>query len=258
LIEEAIDILDQLGETNLKATSMINLGYLYTQSGFFQRGEETFKRSLELAEQIENPRLIAYNQINLGLTYYRLGIYKKALELLERTLISCQEIQDTFAQATCQTYLGMTFEGNGDCKQAEKNYHSAWETLSQVGAPGYAMDARAGMARCALIEGDIERAKAFSDEVCEFLGEESSQGMEFPILAYLTCARIFERLEDQERRQQSIEDGYMVLMEHAKKINKHEWRKTYLEDIQEHKFLYGMKRKNIIKKETVNGCKKIN
>ena len=45
LIEESIEILDQLGEHNLKATSMINLGYIYTQSGFFQRGEETFKRS---------------------------------------------------------------------------------------------------------------------------------------------------------------------------------------------------------------------
>ena len=147
LIEESIEILDQLGETNLKATSMINMGYIYTQSGFFQLGEETFNRSLEISKQIENPRLIAYNQLNLGLTYYRLEEFEKARELLERTLIACQEIQDIFAEAACHSYLGMTFEGTGDCKQAGENYHRAWETLNQVGAPGYAMDARAGLAR---------------------------------------------------------------------------------------------------------------
>ena len=65
--------------------------------------------------------------------------------------------------------------------------------------------------------------------------------MEFPILAYLTCARIFEKLGDQERRQRSIEDGYQVLMERADKISNHEWRNTYLEDIPEHQFIYGMK-----------------
>jgi tetratricopeptide (TPR) repeat protein len=234
VIEESIEILDQLGEHNLKATSMINLGYIYTQSGLFQRGEETFKKSLELAEQLENPRLIAYNQLNLGLAYYRLEEYQVAQGLLERTLIACDEIEDNFAKGSCLTYLGLNFEGVKNYILAEGNYQKAWETLNQVGAPGFAMDARAGMARCALENDHLERAETYSNEVCGFLGEDSAQGMEFPILAYLTCARVYEKLGDQERRVQSIENGRQQLMERAQNISDPVWQKVYLEQIPEH------------------------
>jgi predicted ATPase/class 3 adenylate cyclase len=233
LIEESIEILDRLGEHNLKTTSMINLGYIYTQSGFYDRGENTFKRSLELAEELENPRLIAYNQLNLGLTYFRLGKYEKAHDYLERTLVACRDIHDTFALAACQSYLGLTFEGSGDYELAESRFCEAWESFNQIGAPGYAMDALSGMARCALETGHLEQAGKHSKEICTYLDENGSQGMEFPILAYLTCARVFEQTGDDERRWLSIEKGYEQLMERAEKISDPEWRKIYLEEVQE-------------------------
>jgi hypothetical protein len=55
--------------------------------------------------------------------------------------------------------------------------------------------------------------------------------MEFPILAYLTCARVFEKAGDQERRQRSIEDGYKQLMVRAEKISDSKWRKVYLMEV---------------------------
>jgi tetratricopeptide (TPR) repeat protein len=240
LIEESIEILDRLGEHNNKAISMINLGYIYTQSGYYDRGEYSFKRSLELAEALENPRLIAYNQLNLGLTYFRLGKYEKGRNYLERTLVACRNIHDTFALAACQSYLGLTFEGSGDYELAESRFCEAWESFNQIGAPGYAMDALSGMARCALETGRLEQAGKHSLEICSYLDENGSQGMEFPILAYLTCARIFEQTGDDERRRQSIEKGYQQLMERAEKISDPEWKKTYLEQVSEHRTIREM------------------
>jgi class 3 adenylate cyclase/predicted ATPase len=233
LIEETIEILDRLGEHNLKATGMINLGYIYTQSGFFEQGESIFKRSLKLAEALENPRLIAYNQLNLGLTYYRLGNYKHGRDYLERTLVACKEINDAFALAACHNYMGMTFEGSDDLDTAEKNFETAWETFNQIGASGYAMDALSGLARCALETGKLDQARKNSIEICTYLEENGSQGMEFPTLSYLTCAKVFEGTGDEERRRDSIEKGYQQLIERAEKISDPVWKRTYLKEVSE-------------------------
>lgn len=233
LIEESIEILDRLGEHNLKATSMINLGYIYTQSGFYQRGENTFKRSLKLAERLENPRLIAYNQLNLGLTYFRLVKFELAREYLERTLIACKEIKDTFALSACHAYFGLNYEGSGDLEAAKVNFETAWEIFTQIGAAGYAMDALTGMARCALEVGQLDQARKHALEICHYLEENGSQGMEFPTMAYLTCGRIFEQTGDEERRRESIEKGCQQLMERAEKISDSDWRKIYLEEVPE-------------------------
>ncbi|MBE9475244.1 MAG: tetratricopeptide repeat protein, partial [Chloroflexi bacterium] len=246
LIEESVAILDRIGEHNIKATSMINLGYIYTQSGFYDRGENTFKRSLELAEALENPRLINYNQLNLGLTYFRLGKYQKARDFLERTLVTCREINDTFALAACQSYLGLTFEGSGDYVSADKNYNVAWETFKQIGAPGYAMDALSGMARCEIEVGQLDKARKHAQEIWDYLEEHGPQGLEFPILTFLTCANVFEQIGDEERRQESIKYGYQQMMERADKISDPEWRETFLESFPENQAIKMMSDNNLV------------
>ena len=233
LIEESIQILDRLGEHNLKATGMINLGYIYTQSGFFQRGVDTFINSLEIANAIENPRLVAYNQLHLGLAYYRLGEHLDARRWLEEAQVACREINDALALAACHTYQGLNFEAAGQCDMAQSCFQEAYESFQQVGAPGYAVDALGGIARCALEAGDPEQARVHSDKICAYLEGYGSQGMEFPILAYLTCARICEKQGDQERRQQIIANGHEQLMKRAEKISDPEWKNVFLEQLPE-------------------------
>ncbi|MCJ7661095.1 MAG: AAA family ATPase [Anaerolineales bacterium] len=234
LIEESVQILDRLGDRNMKATSMINLGYIYTQSGYFQRGVDTFNSSLEIAKAIENPRLVAYNQLNMGLAYYRLGDHENSYQCLAAAQINLGEINDTFAKATCQTYLGLNHEATNQFELAVDCYAETYAILTQVGAPGYAMDALAGSARCALEMGNMEAASQYSSEICEYLEKNGSEAMEFSILAYLTCARVFEKSGDQERRQKTIDDGYQQLMERAEMISDQEWRNVFLEKVPEH------------------------
>jgi class 3 adenylate cyclase/tetratricopeptide (TPR) repeat protein len=234
LIEESIQILDRLGEHNLKASSLINLGYIYTQCGQWEQAENTFKNSLELVENLENPRLIAYNQLNLGLTYHRQGKHQQAREILEKTLTDCQRVHDNFACAAGQIYLGLTLERLEEWDLAAQSFTDAWDEFNQLRAAGFAMEALAGRARCALEAGQHELAMQFALELCDYLQKNGSQGMEFPILAYVTCASVFEKTGDEERRQKSIEKGMQQLMEMAEKISDARWRKVYLEQVPEH------------------------
>jgi class 3 adenylate cyclase/tetratricopeptide (TPR) repeat protein len=158
LIKESIEIEDRLGDLNIKSISMINLGYIYTQTGLFKEGVDTFKSSLEIATRLENSRMVAYNQLNMGLAYCRLGDHERSFESLETAQHILGEIGDIFAGATCQTYLGLNHEATGKCDLAAELFKEAYETLKQVGTPGYAMDALAGIARCALEMGNLAQA----------------------------------------------------------------------------------------------------
>ena len=180
---------------------------------------------------IENPRLVAYNQLNMGLAYYRLEQYQEAGEILEQAQQGLEQIHDSFALATCHTYLGMVNEAAGQWESAVDRFDLAHKKLEQLGVPGYAMDALAGTARCALAMGNPALARQFSSEIYEYLEQNGSEAMEFPILAYLTCARVFEGSGDQERRQKVIEEGYKQLMARADKISDPEWREVFLEKL---------------------------
>ena len=253
LVQESIELLDRLGEHNLKATSLLNLGYIYTQAGYYEQGDQTFKQSLNLSIDLENPRLIAYNQLNLGLTYFRLKDYQMAREYLEKTLIDTVQINDTFAHAACQSYLGLVSEEDGDFELAEKNFEDAWKTFIEIGAPGYAMDALSGIARCALGTGKLEQARKHSQEICDYLEENGSQGMEFPILAYLTCAEIFQEGGETDNMLQAIAAGNHQLMDRANKISDLTWRKRYFEAVPEHQAMIEMREKiRINPKRSVN------
>ncbi|UCE00910.1 MAG: tetratricopeptide repeat protein [Chloroflexota bacterium] len=237
LIEESIQIMDGLGETNLKAFAMINLGYIYTQSGLFQRGVEIFHSSLDIARTIENPRIAAYSQLNMGLAYYRLGELQLAQECLNTARSICQETQDAFSLAACQMYLGLTLQDKGQFDKANDSFTEALKGFQQTGASGYAMDALAGLARCAMEAGDLEQASQLCSQVLEYLGQHGSQGMEFPTLAYLTCARVCDELGDGERRRKIIKEGYQQLMERAEKISDLQWKMAFVGGIPENFFL---------------------
>jgi hypothetical protein len=79
----------------------------------------------------------------------------------------------------------------------------------------------------------MDQAKNNSIEICTYLEENGSQGMEFPTLSYLTCAKVFEGTGDEERRRDSIEKGYQQLIERAEKISDPVWKRTYLKEVSE-------------------------
>jgi hypothetical protein len=76
--------------------------------------------------------------------------------------------------------------------------------------------------------GNQALAMQYAHEICEYLEQKGSEAMEFPILAYLTCARVFEGSGDQERRQEVIGKGYQQLLTRAQKISNKEWRELFL------------------------------
>lgn len=143
-------------------------------------------------------------------------------------------MDDAFAQAACHTYLGLLLENCGKLGSAEAEFTAAMTKFEDINVRGYALDARAGLSRNLMAQGKVEQAKQHTDQVWTYLSEDGPEGLEFPVLAYLTCAQIFNEEGELERMKQAVYAGVQHLQKRADKISDPHWRKIYLQSIPEH------------------------
>jgi tetratricopeptide (TPR) repeat protein len=240
LTEQQIEINHRLGDRAGEAIGLGNVGYNYLQMGLFEKGRLALEQSLELNAALGARRPHAYNLLNLGLVHWRVGKSSRAQELLDQARPTLEEVGDTFGQGIMLSYKALALEQGGDLDGSSASYQEAMEILGQIGLEGFAQDALAGLARCALVKGQKEEAQQHATELCDYLDHHAAKNMEFPVWAYQTCARVFEDLGDESKSRTAIEGGYRELMSRADKISDAEWRKSFVENIPENQALMEM------------------
>jgi hypothetical protein len=99
------------------------------------------------------------------------------------------------------------------------------------------VEAQAGLARLALQRSDLPQAEQNALQIIAYLEQHGPQGLELPILAYLTCARVFQALGDAPRLQDTLENGRRVLQTLLDRISEAGWRETFLEAVPENREL---------------------
>jgi class 3 adenylate cyclase/tetratricopeptide (TPR) repeat protein len=240
LAERQIEITHQLGDRTGEAVGLGNISYNYLQLGLFEKGRIALERALELNEALGAHRHHAYNLLNSGLAQWRFGEGRTAKQLLEQARPAFEAHGDLFGLGVMHSYKALAMEQVGDLKGASEAYKEAMDTLEGIGLHGFAQDALAGLARCAFAKGDMEAAKQYTTELCDYLDEHEAKNMEFPIQAYETCARIFGDLDDEIKSRAAIEGGYRELMSRADRIIDAEWRESFLENVPENRALMEM------------------
>lgn len=240
LLVEQIAIYQRNGNRSYEAICQLNLGYSYVLLGLFTRGLERLEYSMQLADAIGLRRGVAYSRLNLGLAYFRNGDITKARQVVRASVPELKSMGDTFGVASSQTYIALTYEQAGEVEPAMKGFANAKDMFNRIGVQGYAADASAGIARCWQAQGQWEAAWQEAESVWDYIEQQGEKGMEFPILAYITCSEIFEQHRDKEKAFKAVQMGYRVLMERADKISDPDWRESFLENIPEHRTLIDM------------------
>lgn len=233
LLQQQIHITHRLGHRVGEAIGYSNLGYGYTQLGEYASAQTALETSLRLSQEIGARQHAAYGQLNLGLVHWRIGNCSAASGLLEQAIQSLVSIGDQFGRAAGLTYLALNQEACQDIASASKLYAEARVALEAVGLLALG-DALAGSARCALAMGQAEKAQQFGTELWAYLREHSGKGLEFPILAYLTCTDVFTALGDQPQALTALQAGHQELQERASKISDPGWRLALLQNVPEH------------------------
>jgi class 3 adenylate cyclase/tetratricopeptide (TPR) repeat protein len=234
LHQEPVEAARRSGDRFREATLLANLGYTYVQLGLYKQGRATLEQALAVDQALGARRTRAYDLQNLGLVYFRLGDGRGARQVLEESLRELAAVGDEFGRVATLQYLALEYERSGDYAGAVRRYQEAAEGLAKVGAPAFVQEARAGLARSAFGQGQLDEARAQVEALWQYLGAQGAGGMEFPLMAYLTCAELFDGLGEAEKAQAAADAGYRELMGRAEKISNLDWRQTFVEQVPEH------------------------
>ena len=113
-------------------------------------------------------------------------------------------------------------------------FRDAHNALNELGVKGYATDALAGQARCSLKTNHLDKAVIMADEVYDYIDRKNGIGLEFPILAYLSCGMVYAARGDKAQTRKVIEAGNLKLKQLSDKITDPELRSSFLHNVPEH------------------------
>ncbi|HLF29055.1 MAG TPA: adenylate/guanylate cyclase domain-containing protein [Anaerolineae bacterium] len=234
LHSEQAAISHRLGDRAAEANALGNLGYDYSLLGMYELGRAALEQALQMHQALGARRQSAYMLLNLGLVHWRSGNVTAARQVLKQVQSELAELGDTFGRAAGLSYLALALEHSGNMASAQWRFERARDIFQGMGVLGYAMDASASLARCALAQGNQDEARRYVEEVWGYVQQYGAHGMEFPLRAYQACAEVFEALGEPDRSRAAVEGGYHELIRRAEKISNIGWGKSFLVNVPEH------------------------
>jgi class 3 adenylate cyclase/tetratricopeptide (TPR) repeat protein len=234
LLDRYLEINRRISNVGDEVAGLSNLGYAYILLGVPEDSIPLLQRCISLAGEIGSHFYGAYACLNLALAYVRQGDYNSALTITNQCLPELQEMADRFGHAIGLTYSSLAKEGLGLIPEALAGFEQSAATLKAIGTPGYLHDAIAGAARCLMAIHNVDSAYQYAVSLWDYLCQHAAAGMEFPVLAYETCADIFSANGQASLARRATGAGYGELIMRAGRISLPKWRQSFLECIPEH------------------------
>ena len=232
-----VEIDHRLGNRAQEASGLGDVGFKYVSLGLYKLARTTLEQALALDDAIGARRSRAYALQNLGLAYFRTGDARAARRILDQSLSEMVAVNDAFGRAGTLFYLGLVLEQAGDTSGAKRRFEEANGISTDLGARAFAVDCWAGLARCALAQAQQDEARRHAANIQNYLQEHGAKGLEAPVWAYQTCADIFDALNEPELARNAAEAGHRELIDRAARISDPDWRKSFLENVAEHRAL---------------------
>ncbi len=237
---EVIERARQAGDRRSEANAQMNLGYQYALLGLYKQARSELEQALRMAQAIGDRTVYAYCLQDLGYVYWHSGDGRKARGLEEQALRESSTVGDAFGRAAALDYLGFIEEAAGDYVLAIARLEGARQEFNRLGVTASGIEALAVQARCTLAVGQLDDARQLAEQAWAYLREHGPKGIESPSRAYVSIADIFDALGATKESRAAIESGYVELESRANKISNAEWRRSFLENVEEHRALVEM------------------
>ncbi len=234
--EQALGISRSIGWQFSEAYLLMSLGNNTFSLGSYPAALAYHQQARSVCQQIGNRRGEAVSLDTLSLVFYVEGDYSLAEEYSRQALVIQEQIGDRRGQGYTLNHLGLALVGLGDLGAAAEAFGQALALRRELGQEALAMDDLASLVRVALAQGNVAGALAYVEEILAWLKVNSPDGIEFPILVYLTCYRVMRVAAENDpaaldRAQQVLQTGYNLLQEQANRIQDEALRKQFLEKV---------------------------
>jgi adenylate cyclase len=232
--QRGLQVARRLGDRYLEAQTLGNLGFNYAALGRVTVARGLLEDSLRIAAALSHERYIGYSSQNLALVHLHQGGDLRAAEQLARDSIAAFADGDAFGAAGAQLYLGMVLDRGARPTEAASCFARAREAFAEMGSQALAMEATAGLARCALAEGDLTTATSLATDVWAHLQRHGRTGLDSIGLVFLTCVDAFAAIGDATQADMVLHTARRDLAERASRISDSAGRRAFLHDLPDH------------------------
>jgi tetratricopeptide (TPR) repeat protein len=238
IYEDSLATWRTIGRRSFEENDLANLGWVAGNMGEYGRARDYLERQLRLAREIGDVYGETYGSINLSGQLAALGDYSSASQQAEQALILARRTGDRSGQAWALTYMGHNHFALGEPGRAASSYQQALGIRRELTQLVLGMEPLAGLARSALVVGDLTAAQRYTNEILDFLRESGSfDGTDDPLRIYYTCYLVLASVGD-SRSQALLETAHAQLMERAGKFQDEGTRQAFLKNVEINRLIH--------------------
>lgn len=235
----SLAIRKEIGDLRGTGIVMGNLGVTMDRLGEYAQAKACFDNALTIYRQIGARNLEGRELSFLGLLFHHLGDQHAACERCEQSLRIAEEAGSRLVQGNALTYWGHALVELESLPEAIEVYRKALILRQESNQLQLSVDARAGMARVALMQNDPQNARRYMDEIWQQFQQDPLTGADEPLRAYATCYQIAKTLRD-DQAEAILDQAIDLFQTQSREIADPHLHRTFMENIPTHRFLANM------------------
>ena len=225
-----LQLARDIGNPRDEAAALANLGLGLVAFGAFAAAAEHLNEGLRLARAVGARYVEPHILRHLAALAVQRGELESASSHAREALALALEIEDKLAAAVATLTLADAEFARAQLDAAEVDYQRAQALCLELDHP-IALDAQAGLARCALAHGDVAAASGWVEPLLAHFAEHRHfEGCDSPQLIHLSCWRVLRESAD-TRAVGVLDDAHGELQAQAQRINDAALRECFLTQI---------------------------
>ena len=236
---QALQISREIGDRYVESMALVNVGIIAHDQGNYAEAQTDYEASLAVCREIGNRRLegVLLNLYALLLTHK--GQYAAALTV-------CEQMRQLAQGLGHQATLAYSWLNEGRVKAGMQVWSEATAAFLEACAlwredlPIFQLEPLAGLARIALVQGEIALARDRVAPILAFLQAGNNlDGLYEPLQVYLTCYRVLVASGEGERGRELLLTAHTILQDRAAKITDPVMRHSFLTNVVAHREIVG-------------------
>ncbi len=205
-------------------------------TGNYAAAYQRFQEALDIGRTIGDRDVELDVLRQRALLAHQLGDNEAACADAEQALQLLQDVEDQGVQAEVLLVLGHALAGLGRTADAADAYTEARARFEALGHHHRTVEPLAGLARVALAQGDIARARAQVEDLLSALETGALKSADEPFRIPLTCYQVLQAAGD-ARGKEVLARACEHLQEQAARIADEQMRQAFLEKVPYHQQL---------------------
>jgi tetratricopeptide (TPR) repeat protein len=234
--EQSLELHRTIGDRAGEALARHGLGKVERTLGRYEVARHLLEEALTFYQTIGDRHREAQCLYDLGFLYNRQEAYDTALIFLQEALLSLKELRAPWwAQVRAHIYYSWALH-NANCLEEARIYIiEAMEIERDTQQKIALLDDMILLGRIALTMGDLSMADSCAQQVLYFVDYQGSQGLEHPVMMYLTCSYILQATGKREQAEDVLAKGQAYVQAQAKQITNPDLRASYLTNVAENR-----------------------